>query len=202
MVFVMADPVQRAGNVRIDAGLAELEGELLSPLHPAGLVILPAVGQDEHAIAHEVAAALQPQGLAALRADLLTPAERGHDECCGDLGSDRGFLAERISGIATWAQEHFVPGSSGGHRVGCFASGATADAAALAAADISTGVGALALYRGRFEPAGSAMHSLAVPLLIVADMAEPPDAAPIAAAWLAACLVPARRSLGDLRRAA
>ena len=163
MVFVMADPARRGGRVQIDAGLAALEGELLSPLHPVGLVVLPTVGEPQRRAANQVAAALQPVGLAALRVDLLTGAEREYDVCGGDLSADRNFLAERISGIATWALEHFAPGPSGGHRVGCFASGSTADAARLA---------------------------LSCPILTPAGDGDDPDGAQRAAEWLAAQLAP------------
>src|SRR5215213_12015035 len=91
-------------EVRVSAGLVELEGILDIPEGAQGIVLFaPGSGSGRHSPRNRyVAGALRKAGLATLLIDLLTPEEEEVDLRTRRLRFDIGLLAERRAGDTEW----------------------------------------------------------------------------------------------------
>src|SRR5947199_3550421 len=94
-------------DVRIPAGPATLEGELIIPADAAALVLfVHGSGSSRHSPRNQfVARTLNNAGLATLLFDLLTPEEELVDSRTAELRFDIGLLAERLVHATNWVMQ-------------------------------------------------------------------------------------------------
>ena len=153
-------------EVRVSAGLVELEGILGVPEGAQGIVLFAhGSGSGRHSPRNRyVAGALRKAGLATLLIDLLTPEEEEVDLRTRRLRFDIGLLADRL------AHEPDTQNL----RVGYFGASTGAGAALVAAAKRPDAVGAVVSRGGRPDLAGEALSRVVAPtLLIVGGEDEP-----------------------------
>src|SRR5947209_14761228 len=103
----------QATEVRVAAGAAALDGDLVVPASAQGLVVFAhGSGSSRHSPRNRlVAGVLHEAGLATLLMDLLTPAEEAEDLRTRRLRFDVGLLGERVVAAVDWlgAQEPVAP---------------------------------------------------------------------------------------------
>jgi putative phosphoribosyl transferase len=160
-------------EVRISAGLVELEGILDIPEGAQGIVLFAhGSGSGRHSPRNRyVAGALRKAGLATLLIDLLTPEEEEVDQRTRRLRFDIGLLADRLAGATDWLARN--PDTQK-LRVGYFGASTGAGAALVAAAERPEAVGAVVSRGGRPDLAGALLSRVAAPtLLIIGGEDEP-----------------------------
>src|SRR5437879_9461260 len=120
--------------VRLDLDDATLEGNLMLPAKPAGVVLFAhGSGSSRHSPRNRfVAEQLQKAGFATLLIDLLTADEEAIDQQTRALRFDIGLLANRLVGTIDWLAHE---PSTAALAVGCFGASTGAAAALVAAAD-------------------------------------------------------------------
>jgi hypothetical protein len=162
-------PAEATLDVR--AGDLQLTGALALPANARALVLLPRVSDLEPTAAsnREVATALNLEGLATLRLELLTPNEVRRDAEGEDLRFDAALLSYRL--IAATDAVMGEPRTSG-LRIGYFAAGTTAAAAFVAAAE-RPDVGAIVSRGGRVDLALDVLPRVHAPALLIAGANEP-----------------------------
>ena len=157
-------------QVPIDRG--RLEGELTSPVDPAGIVVFAhGSGSSRHSPRNKrVARTLQQHGFATLLIDLLTTREEELDEESGVYRFDIGLLAERLVSIAKWLESN--PDTSS-LRIGLFGASTGAGAALMAAGRLPK-VAAIVSRGGRPDLAGPALASVQAPTLLIVGERDSP----------------------------
>lgn len=153
-------------SVQVAAGPVVLEGNLRLPEKPLGVVLFAhGSGSSRHSPRNQfVAQALHAAGLATLLIDLLTRDEEALDVVTGHLRFDIDLLAQRLGSAANWldhlAQTAALP-------MGCFGASTGAAAALVAAAEHPQLVEAVVSRGGRPDLAGSALHRVHAPTLLI-----------------------------------
>ncbi len=154
-------------EVRIKAGLVELEGELALPESPVGMVLFAhGSGSSRHSPRNGyVAQSLQQGRLGTLLMDLLTPAEDQIDSRTAELRFNIDLLAERVIAAVDWIGSQ---ATLRGLKVGLFGASTGAAAALVAAAQCPAAVSAVVSRGGRPDLAGPVLAQVrAATLLIV-----------------------------------
>jgi pimeloyl-ACP methyl ester carboxylesterase len=152
--------------IQIPAGQVMLEGDLTLPKETTGLVLF-AHGSGSSRMSPRnrfVAQTLNQAGLATLLFDLLTPDEERMDINSREYRFNIGLLADRLAGATAWALEQ----SETKHlRIGYFGASTGAAAALMAAAQYPDQVDAIVSRGGRPDLAGTALHSVRAPVLLI-----------------------------------
>jgi putative phosphoribosyl transferase len=154
------------GLVRIQAGSATLEGDLIIPEGAVGVVLFAhGSGSGRHSPRNRfVARELQAVGLATFLIDLLTPEEEAVDLQTAHLRFDIPLLAERLVAATRWLA---ADPSTRGLNVGYFGASTGAGAALVAAAAEPERVGAVVSRGGRPDLAGDALPRVRAPTLLI-----------------------------------
>jgi putative phosphoribosyl transferase len=153
-------------SVRVPAGGALLDGDLIIPRDAFGLVVFAhGSGSGRHSPRNRaVAAALRESGLGTLLLDLLTPEEETVDDETAELRFDIPFLAERLAGVTdNLARDPRAKGLP----VGYFGASTGGGAALLAAAARPDLVRAVVSRGGRPDLAGEALSRVRAPTLLI-----------------------------------
>jgi putative phosphoribosyl transferase len=154
-----------AATVLVDAGSAELVGDLTVPGTAAGLVLFAhGSGSSRHSPRNRaVAAGLNRAGFGTLLLDLLTAAEERADPRTAALRFDIGLLTRRLTAAIDWldtAQPPSLP-------LGLFGASTGAAAALAAAAARPACVRAVVSRGGRPDLAGPALGQVRTPVLLI-----------------------------------
>lgn len=152
--------------VQIQAGRVTLDGNLTLPPGATGLVLF-AHGSGSSRMSPRnrfVAHALNQAGLATLLFDLLTPEEERVDVSSREYRFNIGLLADRLAGATDWV---LAQSETRGLRVGYFGASTGAAAALMAAAQYPDHVNAVVSRGGRPDLAGTALHSVRAPVLLI-----------------------------------
>jgi putative phosphoribosyl transferase len=159
------DP-RRRRTVRVPAGDHRLEGELRLPPDARGVVLFAhGSGSSRHSVRNQfVARVLEQHGLGTLLIDLLTRQEELLDQATAELRFDIPLLARRVVSIIDWLGEQpatrMLP-------ICLFGASTGAGAALLAAAERPARVAAIVSRGGRPDLAGSALHRVVAPTLLI-----------------------------------
>lgn len=159
--------IEGLSEVRIRAGQVELEGELVLPDFPVGVVLFAhGSGSSRHSPRNRfVARALQEGRLGTLLMDLLTSAEDQIDSRTAELRFNIDLLAERLIAAVDWMRSQPAMQAL---EIGLFGASTGAAAALVAAAQRPGAVSAVVSRGGRPDLAGAAVpHVSAATLLIV-----------------------------------
>lgn len=159
--------IEGLSEVRIRAGQVELEGELVLPDSPVGVVLFAhGSGSSRHSPRNRfVARALQEGRLGTLLMDLLTSAEDQIDSRTAELRFNIDLLAERLIAAVDWMRSQPAMQAL---EIGLFGASTGAAAALVAAAQRPAAVSAVVSRGGRPDLAGAAVpHVRAATLLIV-----------------------------------
>jgi putative phosphoribosyl transferase len=161
-----AAAAQEGTTIRIDAGGAQLEGDLALPSGARGMIVF-AHGSGSSRFSprnRAVAAALRDAGLGTLLVDLLTRDEERVDARTGHLRFDIRLLATRLVACIEWL-------ASGARtsdlKIGCFGASTGAAAALVAAALRQRLVAAVVSRGGRPDLAGPVLPQVRAPTLLV-----------------------------------
>src|SRR5688500_1868471 len=152
--------------IRIPAGSAALDAELVVPINANGLVIFAhGSGSSRHSPRNQfVAQSLRAAGLGTLLIDLLTPEEAAADAADGHLRFNIGLLTQRLVCAAHWVAEE----DEARHlHLGLFGSSTGGAAALVAAADLGKTNGAVVSRGGRPDLAGNALRRVKSPTLLI-----------------------------------
>ena len=161
----------RAVPVQIDTDRARLEGDLVSPPGPSGLVVF-AHGSGSSRFSERnraVARLLEQGGFATLLMDLLTRREETIDLRTREYRFDIERLGSRVVAAIDWA---------GGHPrlsalpVACFGASTGAAAALIGAAERPDAVRAVISRGGRPDLAGDALPRVHAPTLLIVGGAD------------------------------
>jgi pimeloyl-ACP methyl ester carboxylesterase len=154
-----------AAAVVVDAGNAELAGDLAMPGTAAGLVLFAhGSGSSRHSPRNRaVAAGLNRAGFGTLLLDLLTTGEERADAQTAALRFDIGLLTRRLTSAIDWLDAT----QPAGLPLGLFGA-STGAAAALAAAAARPGrVRAVVSRGGRPDLAGPVLAQVRMPVLMI-----------------------------------
>ncbi len=153
-------------SVSIPAGGVTLEGELVLPAAPRGLVIFARGSGSSRPSPRNrlVAEWLQRSGFGTLVLDLLSAPEERIDAITGALRFDIGLLAGRLGRATTWAAS--LPATRA-LPLGYFGASTAAAAAVLAAAWAPRLVGAVVSRGGRPDLAGAHLRDVRAPTLLI-----------------------------------
>jgi len=152
------------GVVRIDAGGATLEGNLIVPEGARGVVVF-AHGSGSSRFSSRnrfVAGALREGGLGTLLIDLLTRDEERIDAYTAQLRFDIGMLARRVGGAVRWLRR-----TKPQHAIGLFGASTGGGAALVAAADAPDDIAAVVSRGGRPALADTALPRVKAPTLLI-----------------------------------
>ncbi len=143
-----------------------LEVDIVVPEPVRGVVLFAhGSGSSRHSPRNRfVADVLRAAGLAAVLADLLTPAEEALDVLTGQHRFDIMLLAERVAGLTDWLDDHFVTSRL---DIGLFGASTGAAAALVAAAARPESVAAVVSRGGRPDLAGEALRRVRQPTLLI-----------------------------------
>jgi putative phosphoribosyl transferase len=150
-------------EVVIPAGHARLEGSLVLPARPRGIVLFAhGSGSSRHSPRNRyVAGVLHEAGFATLLFDLLTAAEDRTYATRFDIP----LLTRRLVAATTWAT---AQAATAALPVGYFGASTGAAAALAAAAEVGSRVGAVVSRGGRPDLAGAgALARVAAPTLLI-----------------------------------
>lgn len=152
--------------IRIPAGSVILDGELSIPPAAHGIVLFAhGSGSSRHSPRNQfVAHTLQEAGVGTLLFDLLTYDEERADRATGHLRFNIQFLADRLIAAAHALLEDEETRQM---RFGLFGSSTGGGAALVAAAELGGRVGAVVSRGGRPDLAGSALHKVKCPTLLI-----------------------------------
>jgi putative phosphoribosyl transferase len=154
------------GLVRVSAGSATLEGNLLIPPEATGVVLF-AHGSGSSRFSSRnryVAQELRRGGLATLLIDLLTMQEEAVDIRTAHLRFDIDLLASRLVGTIEWMSRE---PSTSRLRVGLFGASTGGGAALVAAARLPERVSAIVSRGGRPDLAGATLPKVKAPTLFI-----------------------------------
>jgi putative phosphoribosyl transferase len=157
-----AEPHLRDADVTLTLGDVALDGHLVVPGRPGGIVVFAhGSGSSRHSPRNRhVASVLNDAGLATLLFDLLTPGEERERSNVFDIP----LLARRLVGVTRALDEEDVTKDL---RVGYFGASTGAGAALLAAADLGARVGAVVSRGGRPDLAASRLAEVTAPTLLI-----------------------------------
>ena len=153
-------------EISIAAEQIQLEGDLLIPANPRGIVLF-AHGSGSSRLSprnRHVARVLQQAGLATLLLDLLTDREERIDDRSGELRFDIEFLAGRLLAAADWVAQQAEIASL---PLGLFGASTGAAAALMAAAEHPRQVRAVVSRGGRPDLARQALLRVEAPTLLI-----------------------------------
>ena len=152
-------------EVQIPLEQATLDGDLVIPQSPRGLVIFAhGSGSSRKSPRNRyVARRLQEADLATLLMDLLTPAEERADMMTGHLRFDIPFLAKRLRAATAWVRTR---PDIAGLPVGYFGASTGAAAALVAAAEPRSSLRAVVSRGGRPDLAASSLAGVEAPTLL------------------------------------
>ncbi|RTR00188.1 dienelactone hydrolase family protein [Halomonas nitroreducens] len=151
---------------------ATLEGDLLMPEQPMGIVVF-AHGSGSSRFSprnQQVARFLADQGLAALLFDLLTPDENVIDERTRALRFDIDLISRRLIGVVDRVSQASETRHLG---IGLFGASTGAAAALIAAAARPERVRAVVSRGGRADLAGDHLGSVQAPTLLLVGENDP-----------------------------
>jgi putative phosphoribosyl transferase len=158
-------------NVLISSNGARLEGELMIPKDPIGIVLF-ANGSSRHRPLNKSAAqSLHESRIGTLLFDLLTAEEEDEEQYTRHLRFNISLLALRLADATLWvkAREEFR-----GLPIGFFGASTGAAAALVAAAELQEIVAVVVSRGGRADLAEAALAKVKAPtLLIVGGLDEP-----------------------------
>ncbi|WP_433150652.1 dienelactone hydrolase family protein [Actinomadura nitritigenes] len=154
---------------------AELNGDLVIPDDPAGMVVF-AHGSGSSRLSprnRAVAEGLNAAGIGTLLLDLLTDEEEQVDRVTAALRFDIELLTMRLIGTVDALAEGLESAPhTAGLRIGLFGA-STGAAAALAAAAARPDVGAVVSRGGRPDLAGPSLPRVRAPVLLIVGGADP-----------------------------
>ena len=153
-------------HVRIRAGAALIEGDLVVPARTAGLVVF-AHGSGSSRFSRRnrlVAKTLEDAGFATLLIDLLTKREEAIDFRTGEYRFDIPRLGRRVVAALDWAAGEAAISAL---PVACFGASTGAAAALIAAAERPAQVRAVISRGGRPDLAGDALPLVVAPTLLI-----------------------------------
>src|SRR5687767_6596768 len=154
------------GIVRIPAGSVTLEGNLLIPPNPRGVVLF-AHGSGSSRFSSRnryVAEELRGGGLGTLLIDLLTAEEERAESRTGHLRFDIDLLADRLVDAVSWLGANDPTRSM---NVGLFGASTGGGAALVAAAREPDRVRAVVSRGGRPDLAGAVLAHVRAPTLLI-----------------------------------
>ncbi|SHF47314.1 Dienelactone hydrolase [Modicisalibacter ilicicola DSM 19980] len=152
--------------IALQAAGAELEGELILPYTPLGIVVF-AHGSGSSRFStrnQQVAHNLSEQGFATLLFDLLTAEENRIDERTRELRFDIELIGRRMTGAVDWVAQ--AP-ETRDLAIGLFGASTGAAAALIAAAERPDAVRAVVSRGGRPDLAGEALPGVKAPTLLL-----------------------------------
>jgi putative phosphoribosyl transferase len=159
--------------VRVDVESVPLEGQLIMPAEPRGIVLFAhGSGSSRHSPRNKlVARALREDvGVGTLLIDLLSAAEDALDARTAKLRFDVELLAGRVGGICDWLTRGT---RTGGLPIGLFGA-STGAAAALLASTERPDVAAIVSRGGRPDLVGeAALARVAAPTLLIVGGDDP-----------------------------
>jgi len=152
--------------VRVQAGTAELQGDLRIPAGAHGIVVFAhGSGSGRHSPRNRfVADVLVNAGLGTLLIDLLTRDEETIDLQTAELRFDIRLLAERLGGVTDWLAGE---PSAAGLSTGYFGASTGAAAALIAGSDRPERVRAIVSRGGRPDLAGAVLARVHQPTLLI-----------------------------------
>jgi dienelactone hydrolase len=164
--------------VQIPTGTVALEGELIVPPNPVGL-ILYAHDLGSHRPPHErpgtahrlfVPELLRKAGLGTMQFNLVTRGEDSDPATRNHLIYNMGLLTQRLVCAAHWVAEE----DEARHLpIGLLGTGTGSGAALVTAADLPRSISAVVSLTGRPDLAGNALRRVKIPtLLVVAERDE------------------------------
>lgn len=160
-------------EVEFSVGSTRLEGELILPPGAASLILF-AHGSGSSRFSPRnrfVAQMLHRENHGTLLFDLLSPAEEAEDLQFGHLRFDIIMLASRLVEVS---QELLIAEQTRHLQMGYFGSSTGGGAALVASAELGTKIHAVVSRGGRPDMAGSALHHVQSPtLLIVGGLDRP-----------------------------
>ncbi len=158
-------PDPQPANVIVHAGHVSLQGELIVPPGPEGMIVFAhGSGSGRHSPRNQrVARSLARAGFATLLFDLLTVAEEAADHYTADLRFDIPLLAGRLAGAIGWVR---TQGGIGRLPVGLIGA-STGAAAALIAATVADDVTAVVSRGGRPDLARGSLRDVRCPTLLI-----------------------------------
>jgi putative phosphoribosyl transferase len=159
------------GEVRLAIPSTHLTGNLEKPARIQGVVVFAhGSGSGRKSPRNRlVAQKLREAGMATLLLDLLTPEEETLDLERGHLRFDIAFLAVRLLAATDWVRRQ---DSLRGLPLGYFGASTGAAAALLAAAERGEAVHAVVSRGGRPDLAGTALHRVVAPTLLIVGGAD------------------------------
>jgi dienelactone hydrolase len=152
--------------VTLPIGDGDLTGDLAIPEGAQGIVLFAhGSGSSRHSPRNQyIARLLRAAGLATLLMDLLTSDEEAEDQRTRDLRFNIPLLAGRLVGATDWlTHEHDTRHLT----IGYFGASTGAAAALVAAAERPHVVGAIVSRGGRPDLAGTALHRVETPTLLI-----------------------------------
>ena len=157
-----ADPPVRDADVEVAIGPLRLEGHLVIPEDPRGIVVFAhGSGSSRHSPRNRfVSEALNAAGFGTLLFDLLTADEELDRRSVFDVE----LLAGRLEGATAWLGSQT---EARGARLGYFGASTGAAAALVAAAHLGNDVGAVVSRGGRPDLAGSWLGAVRAPTLLI-----------------------------------
>jgi putative phosphoribosyl transferase len=156
----------RISQVQVTADNIKLEGHLIIPENPAGVVLFAhGSGSSRHSPRNQfVAQVLQEAGFATLLIDLLTLQEEEQDRYTGHLRFDINLLSQRVMAATKWLT---VNPDTANLKIGYFGASTGAAAALVAAAERPLAVGAVVSRGGRPDLASSYLTRVQAPTLLI-----------------------------------
>lgn len=153
-------------TVRVQAHRVMLDGNLTIPAGATGIVLF-AHGSGSGRMSPRnrfVAQVLNQAGLATLLFDLLTPDEERVDVFSREHRFNIGLLADRLSATTEWLLKQPETEKL---RIGYFGASTGAAVALMAAAQFPDQVQAVVSRGGRPDLAGTALHNVSAPVLLI-----------------------------------
>jgi putative phosphoribosyl transferase len=153
-------------GVQIPAAGVILDGDLVLPADPAGVVVFAhGSGSSRHSPRNRmVAAKLHEAGYGTLLMDLLTAEEDEIDSRTRKFRFDIPRLASRLTGAIRWLSDR---SDTGGMSVALFGASTGAAAALIAAAQVPDHVQLVISRGGRPDLAGDALERVQAPTLLI-----------------------------------
>jgi putative phosphoribosyl transferase len=160
-------------KVDINIGEASLEGDLVLPANPKGIVLFAhGSGSSRFSSRNQhVARILQSRGMATLLFDLLTAKEESVDRATSEFRFNIPLLAARLCAATLWTLSEPMTEK----LAQCYFGASTGAAAALmAAAELPEKVVAVVSRGGRPDLASGALGSVKVPTLLIVGGSDQP----------------------------
>ena len=166
MSATLGTRVLDAGEIRIEAGAVQLNGELKVPEKATGIVLFAhGSGSSRHSPRNQyVAQLIRNAGVGTLLFDLLTASEEKIDSYTREFRFDINLLARRLVAATNWLAAQKVTGHL---RPGYFGASTGGGAALVAAAQMGEKIGAVVSRGGRPDLAGTALGHVKAPTLLI-----------------------------------